>query len=201
MVYYHKFLQCSDEWFAFKSGKLSASNATSIGANGAGLKTYCKQVAMQINGIEKEHYTNSDIERGNEQEPLAVSAYEFEKGVKITLIGCVTNDKYNNVLCSPDGLIDLDGGCEIKARNDEKHYSLIQGETKEIPFNQIQMTLLITERKWWDFISINPNLKKSLFIKRIYPDLEYFKKLENGFIEGNKLVKKYVETYNNYQIK
>lgn len=201
MVHYHKFEQQSEEWFKFKDGKLSASNATPIGANGAGLKTYCMELAMQLNGVSKEPFSNSDTERGNELEPLAITTYELEFGVKVDTIGCVTNDLYENVCVSPDGLIGNDGGAEIKARNNSKHYALIQGLKKEIPFNQIQMTLLVSERKWWDFVSFNPNFSKPLFVKRIYPDLEYFEKLKAGFIDGNKMIDEYIENYNKYKIK
>lgn len=195
MIYYHNLQQSSDEWFDFKSGKLSASSATAIGANGAGLKTYAKVKAMEKLGIQKKSFTSADIERGNELEPVGIAAYELEYSVSVDLIGCVSNDKYTNVCISPDGLIGNDGGCEIKAKNDEKHFSLILGETKEIPFNQIQMSLLISERKWWDFISINPNFDKPIFVKRVIPDLVYFERLKIGFKKGNELIEEYCNKY------
>lgn len=201
MIHYHKFEQGSEEWLEFKKGKLSASNATPIGANGSGLKTYCKTLALESIGIESDHYVNDVINRGTELEPYGRMAYEFEYGVNIKEIGCISNDKYNNVVISPDGLIKNDGGCEIKARNNIKHFSLILGEKSEIPYNQIQMSLLVSERKWWDFISFNPNLTNPLFVQRIYPDIKYFEKLKTGFIEGNKLIKEYVNKYNNYECK
>jgi len=195
MVRYHNIEQGTPEWFELRKGKLTASNATAIGANGAGLVTYCKEIVLELIGIEKEHYTNSDIERGKELESIARSSYEFQTGYEVEQVGFITNDLYKNAGMSPDGLIGLDGGCEIKARNDIKHFSLILGETKEIPVNQIQMSLLISERKWWDFISFNPNFKNPLFIKRIYPDLKYFEKLKSGIIEGNKLIEQMLITY------
>lgn len=200
MVHYHNFQQGSEEWFEFKKGKPSASNATAIVANGAGLKTYCMDLAMQICGVEDEHYSNSDIERGNELEPLARSTYEFQYGVIVDEVGCITNDLYPNICISPDGLIGEDVGCEIKARNNKNHFALIQGITKYIPFNQIQMSLLISERKCWDFVSFNPNFSKPLFVKRIYPDLKYFEKLKEGFKMAEKLINQYVENYNKYKI-
>jgi len=196
MVRYHNIEQGTPEWFELRKGKLTASNATAIGANGAGLITYCKEIVLELIGVEKEHYTNSDIERGNELESIARSSYEFQTGYEVEQVGFITNDLYKNAGMSPDGLIGLDGGCEIKARNDIKHFSLILGETKEIPVNQIQMSLLISERKWWDFISFNPNFKNPLFIKRIYPDLKYFKKLKSGIIKGNELIEQMLNTYN-----
>jgi len=196
MVRYHNIEQGTPEWFELRKGKLTASNATAIGANGAGLITYCKEIVLELIGVEKEHYTNSDIERGNELESIARSSYEFQTGYEVEQVGFITNDLYKNAGMSPDGLIGLDGGCEIKARNDIKHFSLILGETKEIPVNQIQMSLLISERKWWDFISFNPNFRNPLFIKRIYPDLKYFEKLKSGIIKGNELIEQMLNTYN-----
>ena len=201
MIKYHNIEQCSDEWFELRKGKLTGSNATAIGANGAGLKTYCKKIASEVCGAKRDQFTNKDIERGNELESLAVISYEMETGREVKHIGCIENSKFTNVLVSPDGLINDDGGIEIKARNDEKHFSLLIGEEKEIPFNQIQMCLLISGREWWDFVSINPNFSKQLFIKRIYPDEIYFEKLIKGFEIGNSLIQKYIDNYNNYQVK
>jgi hypothetical protein len=197
MIHYHNIEQGTPEWFELRKGKLTASNATAIAAASAGLTTYCKEIVLELIGIEKEHYTNSDIERGNELESIARSSYEFQTGNEVKEVGFITNDLYKNAGMSPDGLIGLDGGCEIKARNDIKHFSLILGETKEIPVNQIQMSLMISERKWWDFISFNPNFKNPLFIKRIYPDLKYFEKLKAGIDKGNKLIEQMLNDYNN----
>ena len=198
MIKYHDIKQVSDEWFELRKGKLTGSNATAIGANGAGLKTYCKKIAAEMCGAERNNYTNKDIERGNELEPLAVTAYEMHTGNNIDIIGCVENSDYQNVLISPDGLIGKDGGTEIKARNDEKHFSLIIGEEKEIPFNQIQMSLLVADRKWWDFVSINTNFAKPIFIKRIFPNEVYFEKLKKGFLSGNTMIKEYIDKYKKY---
>ena len=195
MITYYDLEQGTPEWFDLRKGKLTASNATAIGANGAGLLTYCKEIAMELIGVEKEYYINSDMERGNNLESVARSAYEFQTGLTVDQVGFITNDLYLNTGMSPDGLIGLGGGVEIKARNDLKHFSLILGETKEIPFNQIQMSLMISERSWWDFISFNPNFSKPLFIKRIYPDELYFEKLKAGIIKGNQLIESMLNEY------
>jgi hypothetical protein len=62
------------------------------------------------------------------------------------------------------------------------------------------MSLLISERKWWDFISFNLNFKNPLFIKRIYPDFVYFEKLKKGIIEGNELIEEMLLTYKQKQL-
>jgi hypothetical protein len=53
---------------------------------------------------------------------------------------------------------------------------------------QVQMNLLITGRKWWDFIVYNPNFKKTMCIFRITPDKEKFEALEKGFEIGIKKI-------------
>lgn len=198
MVHYHNIEQGSPEWDLIRLDKLTGSHATEIAANGAGLKTYCKSIALAIIGAKIENYTNATMDRGTNLEPIGKMAYELQTNTTINNIGFITNDLYPKVGISPDGLIGDIGGVEMKARNNIKHFSLILGETPEIPFNQIQMTLLITERKWWDFISFNPELSKPLFIKRILPDLAYHEKLKIGFIEGDRLIKEYIEKYNKY---
>ena len=191
--------QGSPEWFALRVGKMTASNATAIGANGAGLKTYAKDIAMQIVGVEIESYTNADMDRGNELEEFGSMAYELERDVTVEKVAFVTNNDFTDTGASPDGLVGKDGGIEIKARNDKKHFALLMGETKEIPFNQIQFTLMITGRKWWDFVSINPNFSKPLFIARILPDEKTFKKFEAGLTEGRKLIKEYKDLYSKFK--
>jgi hypothetical protein len=41
------------------------------------------------------------------------------------------------------------------------------------------MNLWISERKWCDFISYNPNYEKSLVVHRIYRDEDKIKKLKD----------------------
>ena len=54
---------------------------------------------------------------------------------------------------------------------------------------QIQMNLLITGRKWWDFMAYNPNFEKSSFIFRILPDEEKINKLKIGLMTGEEKIK------------
>jgi len=199
MITIYDFEQGSPEWNKAREGNLTGSNATPIGANGKGLETYCKDIAMELVGIKIDRYSGWDMKRGDELEPFGTMAYELEKEVAIRLVGGCTNSKFKDVWVSPDGLIGEDGGIEMKARNEKKHFALITGDTSEIPFNQIQMCLMITERKYWDFLSFNPNVSKPLFIKRIYPDPAYHEKLKAGLYRGNKLIKQYTEEYNNFK--
>lgn len=200
MIHIHDIVQLSDEWFELKKDKMSASHATAIGACAKGLETLCKEIALEMIGLKKDNYTNSDMDRGSEFEASGRMAYELERNVTIQEVGGITNELYPGTWMSPDGLIGEDGGAEIKARNDKKHFQLLIGDRGDlVPKNQIQMSLLISGREWWDFVSFNPNFEKPLFIERHYPDLKYHEKLCTGFASGRKLIKQYVEAYQNYK--
>lgn len=187
MIYHWDITQQSPEWFEIKKGKMSASHATAIGNCGKGLETYARQIVKDLI-IERQNFTNKDIERGNELEPIARITYEFETGEKVKQIGFITYSEFVGV--SPDGLINEDGGLELKARNDDIHLGLLLGDPVDSSAVwQMNMGMLITGRKWWDFGSYNPNFKQSLFVKRFYPDHVKFDSLLKGFDIGEKLIR------------
>ena len=200
MIYHWDIIQQTPEWFAIKAGKMSASHATAIGNNGKGLETYCRQIVRDMI-CEKVSYTNKDMERGNELEPIGRITYEFENNCTVKQVGFITYSEL--VGCSPDGLIDNfafigdDGGLELKARNDDIHFGLLLGDPVDSSTVwQMNMGMLITGRKWWDFGSYNPNFKQSLFVKRFYPDEAKFAALLKGFEIGEKMIKQLLEMPN-----
>lgn len=187
----HEMEQGSDEWFAVRQLKLTGSNATAIGNNGAGLKTYvAKIIADYI--APKKSWKSDDTERGHELEPIARAKYEFEKGVEVQEVGFIEYNQYVGI--SPDGLVGDEGMIECKARNDEKHlHILMTGDVDSSTIWQMNMQMLVTGRKWCDFISYNPNFKNSLFVKRFYPDEAKIQKLKVGIYEGTKMLKALLE--------
>lgn len=185
--------QGTDEWFEVRKGVLTASNATAIGNIGAGLKTYVKSLVLDMVITEQEErYVGPDIERGNELEPIARLKYGYENDVEVEEVGFIRIDKTYG--CSPDGLVGTDGGIEIKARNNAKHLAHLLGDKVDsATYWQIQMSLLVTGREWWDFISYNPNFKNSLHVERIYPDPKKFEKLNEGIKVGAEMVRSCIE--------
>ncbi len=186
-------LQGTDEWFELKKLKLSASHATAIGNAGKGLDTYIRTMVLDYILPNREKYTGKDMDRGNELEDSARIKYEFERNTVVTEVGFI--EHCNNSGCSPDGLVDENeegkGGIEIKARNDEKHFALLAGYDKvdSSTIWQMNMSMFISKRKWWDFISYNPNFKQSIYIERFYPDPIKQEKIKNGLEIGIKKLK------------
>ncbi len=195
----YNFEQWTQERFDIRKLKLTAGNATAIWNCGKWLDTYILSLVSEyFSSWEKEKYTNNHMDRGNELEPIARDIYELENWVKIEQVWFVEYNEY--VWCSPDWLIWEDGWIEIKSQDDNKHFKLIINWEKEIDswyIWQIQMNLLITWRKWRDFVSYNPNYKKSLVVHRIYPDLKKFESLLKWFKIWEKKIKELINLYNN----
>jgi hypothetical protein len=179
----HNHNQWTLEWFECRKWKMTASNAQAIWNVWKWLDTYITELmAEYFSSWEKEQYTNDNIERGKELEEFARSMYELETGNTVQEVWFCEHNEY--VWCSPDWLVWEDWWVEIKSQWDVKHFKMILNWEKEIDSSyiwQIQMCLYITGRKWWDFISYNPNYKKSLIIIRILPDFEKHEKLTEWF--------------------
>jgi len=191
----HKIQQCSEEWFDIRKGKLTASNAQAIGANGKGLESYVYSLLAEKYSNNKDRYTNSDMDRGVELEEQARQTYEIEHEI-VEQVGFIEQDEY--VGCSPDGLVGEDGGLEIKCVNDVNFFKLLVNGENEIETKfiwQVQMCLLITGRKWWDLCFYNINFDKNMLIFRIEPELKKQESLILGIEKGKKLIKELEQKY------
>lgn len=190
----HNLEQKTPEWYAIRlKHPLTASKATAIGNQGKGLETLVyEQLAKKHSSADPESYSNEDLERGVELEPQARSLYELETGTTVTEIGFVTNESLSKYCgCSPDGFVGDKGMVEFKAFEDKKHFKMMLEEDFEIESGymwQMQMQMLLCEKDWNDFVAYNPNFKKSLLIKRVYPDLVMQEKIKTGLAMGDKLI-------------
>ena len=172
--------QGSDEWLQSRLGKPTASNfgklITPTGKPSTSADGYINDlIAQKITGELPEFYTNAAMERGNELEPAAKALYEFINGVEVVQVGLCLHDTLD-CGASPDGLIGVDGGIEIKCPLPHTHIAYLREgvvPSKYIP--QIQGCLWITGRDWWDFMSYHPAMED--LIVRVERDNEYIKKL------------------------
>jgi len=189
-------IQGSDEWFKERLGKLTASEAQAISANGAGLKTLVnKLVAERLTGKVENGYTNADMERGKELEDEARNAYELETGNTVTKVGFCKLDEDTG--SSPDGLIGENGGLEIKCYKDSSFVDYMFTQKIDTGYEwQCQFNMFVTERDWWDFAVYNPNFKKSLIIKRINRDDQAIEKIKVGLETGKAMIKAMMEKLN-----
>ena len=189
--------QCSDEWFALRSQRMTASNAQAIAANGKGLDTYIAKLMQEYYSTsEPVRFQSKSMERGIELEPSALFAYEAETGLQVGKVAFVIHN--DNVGCSPDGLASDDGLVEIKCLEDKAYFQYLLTEKIDTGYEwQMQMQMLICERDWCDYVVFNPNYKKSLIIKRVLRNNANFDKLESGFAIGIKKIQEIKGKFDN----
>ncbi len=175
-------IQGSPEWVSEKIGKPSASNASKIITN-EGVKSKQSEgylyelVAERLTGCKEEGYKNENMAVGIEREEESRRFFELIHGVEVDRCGVVYKDDDKRFLCSPDGIINNEYGLELKnplPKTQVKY--LLDNKTPEVYFSQIQMSLYITDFKYWMFMAYVPLLKP--LIIRVERDEVFIKKLE-----------------------
>jgi len=117
-------------------------------------------------------------ERGHALEAEARQIYAITEGVEVKEAGAILNSEYPMAMCSPDGVVGEDGLIEIKCFYKEHHEDAIENLDAHL-IAQTQFQLLISERKWVDFVAYSPeeDEDKAFVVKRFYPDPEIQEKL------------------------
>jgi len=169
--------QNSPEWLAARCGVVTASRFKDVLAKGEG-KTRSKYLyeltAEILRGYpEEDGYTNAHMERGHIQEDDARQLYAFINDVEPRRVGFVKDGRKG---CSPDSLIGDEGGLEIKtALGHIQAERLIRRVLPSEHKAQVQGSLWVTGRQWWDFCSYSPGLAP--LILRVERDEEFIAQL------------------------
>src|SRR6267154_2614582 len=114
--------QGTDEWHLDRSGCATASGFADIIAvskkDGSPLKArndYLWRLATErVYGSPTESINAKSMEWGKDLEPFARRAYEIEKGAIVDETGFIPHPTIEFCGGSPDGLVGIDGGIEIK---------------------------------------------------------------------------------------
>lgn len=177
-VKFHRdLIQGSDEWLQQRCGLLTASEMKLIitptlkVADNDKTRAHVFELLFQrLTGFVEPQYVSDAMLRGQEDEIYARAAYE-EHFAPVQQVGFITNDQWGFTIgYSPDGLVGDDGLIECKSRAGKYQVQTIA--TNEVPAEymiQLQTGLLVTGRKWIDFISYSGGLP--MFVKRVEPDL------------------------------
>lgn len=179
--------QGSDEWFAARCGKVTASRISDVIAKtktgwGASRKNYLAElVAETLTGISAQGFTNAAMQWGTDTEPQARAAYELMFDVDVVQVGFVNHPDIAMSGASPDGLVGDDGLVEIKCPNTATHIETLREEKVATKYlNQMQWQMACTGRAWCDFVSYDPRLPGdlALWAKRVERDDEHIADLE-----------------------
>lgn len=168
--------QNSDEWLDLRAGKVTGSPMSAVMANygkafGDPAKKYAVNIAVErIRGarIEGDRYTNSQMEAGHVEEPVARMLYEQEYFCDVTNGGFYDNGKTG---CSPDGRVGDVGMVEIKSVIPYIQHKTIKRKAYDPSYRwQLDFNLKESGREWVDYVSFcdqfAPN--KRLFVQRVY---------------------------------
>lgn len=168
--------QNSEEWLRIRAGIPTASQFSTVLAKGEGKtrRTYMLKLAGEIiTGEPMESFSNDHTERGHAMEGEARDLYAFQTGAQLDRVGFIKDGRKG---ASPDSLIGEDGGAEIKTKLPHLLIEvLLKGEVPPEHKAQIQGTLWVAKRQWWDIAIYWP--KMPLFIKRVERDEAYIQKL------------------------
>jgi hypothetical protein len=185
-------LQRIDEWYEARRGRLTASNFRRVLAKPTS-KTYQRyivHVARQIIGA-PDLLDDEDTPwyaHGRNWEAEALGSYVFETGIVVQQVGFIVHPQYDFIGASPDGLVDDDGGTEIKCRKSLAAFnaSVLAGvDSEHLP--QIQGCMWVTGRQWWDYVSYykKPEMMEfDLHIHRVFRDENYIARIEQACLRA-----------------
>lgn len=179
--------QHTAEWAQARLGKITASRIADV-------MSYLKQTKAEVeNGTRREsaerrnyrmellaermtkisasHYVSPFMEFGSTSEDTARRAYEVRMQVMVEQLGFVQHPSLEYAGASPDGLVDLAGGVEVKAPKTETHIAYSKANIVPPEYEpQMMFGMACCEREWWDFVSFDPRMPEryQFFTKRLY---------------------------------
>lgn len=197
--------QRTDEWFAARLGKVTASRVADIIAKtktgyAATRENYMAQlVTERLTKTKAESFSSAAMQWGTDQEPFARAAYEASKDVMVEEEGFVPHPTIEWAGASPDGLVGDDGLVEIKCPNTSTMIDMLINEKIPAKYNaQMQFQMACTGRKWCDFVMFDPRMppKAQLFIKRVERDDKFIAETEAEIVKFLAEVQTQVEKLN-----
>jgi putative phage-type endonuclease len=183
--------QRTEEWFAARCGKVTASRVADIiaktktGASASRDNYLAQLVCERMTGKPAESYSNDAMQWGTDTEPFARAAYEARMDLLVTEVGFIDHPWITMSGASPDGLAN-EGMVEIKCPNTATHIETLLSKTVPAKYiTQMMWQMTCADRPWADFVSFDPRLpeRHQLFIKRINYDPEMVNLLENSVIQ------------------
>jgi len=194
--------QGTEEWYQARLGIATASEfskvITSEGKTSTSLNDYAFTLASELlTEVQEEGYINTTMLRGTELEEEARQAYIEHTLETIEQVGFIKQGSYGY---SPDGLVGSEGLIEIKCPTQKVHTKYLYNKSLPSQYKaQVQGGLLVTGRKWCDFISYNPNFieKRRLLIVRVTRDEAFIKALEDRLRVVNDRKETFLKEINN----
>jgi len=166
--------QRSDEWFEARRGRITASMVGAILGHAPYMTRdqAMRRMVRDHHKAESEFSGNVATEYGKFNEEGARFEYELETGNTVQEEGFLTREEWAGA--SPDGLLGLTGGLEIKCPFGKRK---ITDAAEFLPlseqphyFDQIQFSLWVSQRATWDFFQWASGATK---LETVMPDAKW----------------------------
>lgn len=187
--------QRSDEWFAARCGRVTASRITDVVARtrngwGASRANYLAElVAERLTGQPANSYTSPAMQWGTEKEPEARLAFQFYTGLTVEEVGFVDHPRIEMAGASPDGrVVEMGerGNLELKCPNTATHIeTLLSGKIADKYIKQMMWQMACDGTSFNYFGSYDPRMppEHQMFIKRVERDDKLIVSLESDVAE------------------
>lgn len=166
--------QGSPEWKKARLGVVTASEMDTLVSpegkvrTGAVVETYLyKKVCERLLGFAPDAGSWA-MDQGVILETEARPWYSFTNDVEVNQAGFLVTD-CGRIGASPDGLVGQEGGLEIKCFQPPHSLEVIlKNEVPKEYVMQVQTSLFVSGRKWWDFLSYSRQFPPVVI--RCFPD-------------------------------
>lgn len=186
--YLDDLIQGTDEWLQARCGILTASQMHRLLT--PKMRKKCKSdavrslqyelLAQRITGHVEPSYVSDAMLLGTTDEEDAIALYS-EKIAPVERMGLILNDGFGFTLgYSPDALVGDNGLVEVKSHCHRIQVKAILAgkHAADEHMMQLQAGLLVSERKWIDFVSYSPGLP--LHVVRVMPDIGLMLRMEEA---------------------
>lgn len=192
--------QRSDDWYAVRVGKITASRIKDLSAkpkdkNKVLNATLFDILQERLTGKPKDKKITAVMQWGIDHEPYAKIAYELNQFCSVSNVGFVPHPTIPMSGASPDGLVGDDGLIEIKCPETATHLNtLITSQVPSDYIPQITWQLACTGRQWCDFVSFDPRMPSDLQLKiiRVHRDELDIAQLEQVVMQANQKLDKII---------
>lgn len=185
-----------DDWFEKRLGRLTSSRFGDMMQKGrakdqrfgTACTKYINEKIAEILTGQGSSFSSQATDWGTDLEPEAIAFYQdrTKNIVDYDSKRFVEFGEYAGG--SPDGLIDDDGAIEVKCPfNSINHIETIR--TNKVPkqyVHQVQGHMMVTDRKWCDFVSYDPRIKDDklkMHIIRVERDEELIDEMKERITE------------------
>lgn len=161
--------QRTPEWFQVRIGIPTASEFKNLVTPEFSIRSWATEMpntylaaklSEKWKGEPDEGYSSFAMEQGEIRENQAIPWYEDVFEVEIERVGFITTDDGRSG-ASPDGLIGLKGGLEIKVPLPKTHVRyLLKRELPDEYETQVHGSIFVADAKGWAFVSWRPEFPK-----------------------------------------